>query len=61
MRRECQILPAVLLDLLIGDPLIALDKKHIPAAKALMFASAGCCLAVFLAARVGILYLWSKL
>jgi adenosylcobinamide-phosphate synthase len=45
----------------IGDPLVELDKEHIPAANVLMFASDGCCLAVFLAARVGFLYLWSGL
>jgi adenosylcobinamide-phosphate synthase len=44
----------------IGDPLVELDKGHIPAANALMFAGVGCCLAVFLAARVGILYLWAQ-
>jgi len=45
---------------MIGDPLVELDKRHIPAANALMFASVGCCLAVFLAARVGILCLWAQ-
>jgi len=44
----------------IGDPLVELDKRHIPAANALMFAGAGCCLATFLAARVGILCLWAQ-
>ena len=44
----------------IGDPLVELDKRHIPAANALMYASVGCCLAVFLAARVGVLYLWAR-
>jgi adenosylcobinamide-phosphate synthase len=43
----------------IGDPLVELEKEHIPAANALMFAGAGCCLAVFLAVRVGVLYLWA--
>ncbi len=44
----------------IGDPLVELDKRHILAANALMFASVACCLAVFLAGRVGMLYLWTR-
>jgi adenosylcobinamide-phosphate synthase len=42
----------------IGDALVPLSLRHIPLANALMWVTAGCCLAVTLAARAATVHCW---